>query len=290
MLFLYRSFFPDSGGDGEHRGGRAAGTAWTPHGVERLRNTLSSHGVEVPVSYGQFGGWPGACNRQMVVRDTGVREKLLDGELPMALEDLVEPIDFDALGGDRVTLEAKQDEFALSTGDVVQYTWQGGGGYGEPLDRDPAAVERDVADGLVSATHAAEAYGVVPGDEAATAIRRKDLRAGRLDGTASPAAEAVPEDSILGRYGPALLVLDDGDGAATLACRCGHRFCSAEENWKQQARRLPVATEDLPHGVAVHRDLELAQYVCPACGRLHAVEVEERGEPPLQDMKLIGKL
>jgi N-methylhydantoinase B len=295
MLFLYRSFFPDSGGDGAHRGGRAAGTAWTPHGVERLRNTLSSHGVEVPVSYGQFGGWPGACNRQMVVRGTGVREMLLAGELPMALEDLVEPIDFDALGGDPELLEAKQDEFALATGDVVQYTWQGGGGYGEPLDRDPAAVERDVADGLVSAEHAAAVYGVVPGDEAGTAARREELRAGRIeDGASSTIPDGVPEASILGRYGPALLIVSDGDGdgdeGAALACRCGHRFCAADENWKERARRLPVAAEDLPHGVAVHRDLELAQYVCPACGRLHAVEVEERGEGPLQDMKLTGKL
>ncbi len=30
-MLLFRSFFPDSGGDGARRGGRAAGTAWTPH-------------------------------------------------------------------------------------------------------------------------------------------------------------------------------------------------------------------------------------------------------------------
>ena len=49
MLFLYRAFFPDTGGDGALRGGRAAGTAWTPHGVDRLRNSVTAHGVEVPV-------------------------------------------------------------------------------------------------------------------------------------------------------------------------------------------------------------------------------------------------
>ncbi|MFT6368125.1 MAG: N-methylhydantoinase B, partial [Bacteroidia bacterium] len=67
MLFLYRSFFPDTGGDGEHRGGRAAGTAWTPHGVERLRCSLTSHGVEVPISYGQFGAYPGVCSNAMII-------------------------------------------------------------------------------------------------------------------------------------------------------------------------------------------------------------------------------
>ena len=39
-------------------------------------------------------------------------------------------------------------------------------------------------------------------------------------------------------------------------------------------------------GIRVHADLELVQFLCPACGRQHAVDVEERGEPPLQDFRL----
>ena len=83
MLFLFRSFFRDTGGDGTYRGGRAAGTAWTPYGVERLRNSVTAHGVQVPVSFGQFGGWPGVCNRQLVARGTLVGELLSAGELTL---------------------------------------------------------------------------------------------------------------------------------------------------------------------------------------------------------------
>jgi N-methylhydantoinase B len=36
----------------------------------------------------------------------------------------------------------------------------GGGGYGDPYDRDPSLVLRDVVDGYVSAEAAREAYGV----------------------------------------------------------------------------------------------------------------------------------
>jgi N-methylhydantoinase B len=36
----------------------------------------------------------------------------------------------------------------------------GGGGWGDPLARDPEAVRRDVRDGFVSATAAREVYGV----------------------------------------------------------------------------------------------------------------------------------
>jgi acetone carboxylase gamma subunit len=68
-------------------------------------------------------------------------------------------------------------------------------------------------------------------------------------------------------------------------CRCGYVFGSARENWKLAAatRRPPLRA-----GVAVHRDLELVEYLCPACGTAHAVETKERGEPPLQDFELKG--
>ena len=131
MLFLYRSFFPDTGGDGEQRGGRAAGTAWTPHGVERLRCSLTSHGVEVPISYGQFGGFPGVCSNAMIIHESDIRSKYAQGELPLKLEDVLAPIDLDELGGQPQVLAAKQDELPLFPGDIVQYTWQGGGGYGD---------------------------------------------------------------------------------------------------------------------------------------------------------------
>ena len=42
-------------------------------------------------------------------------------------------------------------------------TQGGGGGYGDPLQRDPDMVSRDVKDGYVSADRVAAAYGVVLG-------------------------------------------------------------------------------------------------------------------------------
>ena len=55
----------------------------------------------------------------------------------------------------------------------------GGGGFGEPHQRDPARVAADVADGLVSREAAREVYGVVVTedgevDEAGTAGLRGD--------------------------------------------------------------------------------------------------------------------
>jgi N-methylhydantoinase B len=49
----------------------------------------------------------------------------------------------------------------IGEGDVYVHRIAGGGGFGDPLERDPAAVRRDVANGKVSAAAAAADYGVV---------------------------------------------------------------------------------------------------------------------------------
>lgn len=68
-------------------------------------------------------------------------------------------------------------------GDVIGLVSPGGGGYGDPLDRDPALVLNDHLDDLVSSERAESVYGVVlrdgAVDAAATERHRAALRAGR---------------------------------------------------------------------------------------------------------------
>jgi N-methylhydantoinase B len=279
MLFLFRSYFRDSGGDGTQRGGRAAGTAWTPHGVERLRNSITAHGVEVPVSFGQFGGLPGVCNRQLVVHGTRVHELYEQGELPLAQDDLLAPIDLERLGGEVELLEAKVPEFELVPGDVVLYTWQGGGGYGDPLARDPALVQRDLELGMISAARARDVYGV-PGD-------RDALRRDRLEGAEAPAAPITTEvGQVVKRIGLSL-ALARGPAEPQIACECGQVLGSGESNWKEGAATRRIEAAELSPGIIVHSSLELVRYLCPACGRQHSVEVRERGMPPLPDLRVL---
>ena len=49
----------------------------------------------------------------------------------------------------------------VGAGDEFTRPSAGGGGYGDPLERDPAAVREDVADGYVSIERARKDYGVV---------------------------------------------------------------------------------------------------------------------------------
>ena len=79
---------------------------------------------------------------------------------------------------DETTLAPKSTT-ELEPGEVVSVRTPGGGGYGDPTDRDPERVLADVRDGAVSVEHAREEYGVVVEDgrinDAATHERRAQL-------------------------------------------------------------------------------------------------------------------
>jgi N-methylhydantoinase B len=79
----------------------------------------------------------------------------------------------------------KVDILHLEPGDVLRILTQGGGGFGDPLDRDPVRVLDDVANGLVSPDEASDSYGVVLAgdrvDGAATTARRVELRKERRE-------------------------------------------------------------------------------------------------------------
>jgi N-methylhydantoinase B/oxoprolinase/acetone carboxylase alpha subunit len=60
----------------------------------------------------------------------------------------------------------------------------GGGGYGDPADRDPEAVKRDVEAGLVSREAARETYGVaIESVEGGVTVNEEETRTLRKKGT-----------------------------------------------------------------------------------------------------------
>jgi N-methylhydantoinase B len=79
-------------------------------------------------------------------------------------------------------LQPLSDNNRLRKGDLLRIMTPGGGGWGDPLDRDAAQVRDDLLDGFVSAASALEDYGVVfaPAtlevDESATRQQRLRMR------------------------------------------------------------------------------------------------------------------
>jgi N-methylhydantoinase B len=83
------------------------------------------------------------------------------------------------MAGERV-LPPLSDGAVLQRGDVLRLETGGGGGWGHPFDRPVELVLADVLGGFITAEAAARDYGVVVGDDAATAARRATRTATKL--------------------------------------------------------------------------------------------------------------
>ena len=178
ILYLYRRETKDSGGPGEFRGGMGATSCWIPYGNggEALQLVLACFGEAFPTALGIDGGYPANTSMYRMVRNSNVEEWLARGEIPPTLE---------ALSGTLEHLPQKCETLQHAT-DAFEHTWSGGGGFGDPLDRDPERVLDDVLNDAVSSHAATEIYGVVIDgasvDAASTGERRAEIRRLRLNG------------------------------------------------------------------------------------------------------------
>ncbi|GHE08267.1 hydantoinase B/oxoprolinase family protein [Klenkia taihuensis] len=176
MLYLWRREEPDSGGPGRHRGGVGASSCFIPHDspLGGVHLVVSAPGKALPLAGGLAGGLPAGTQYDVLVRDTDVHARFAAGRIPASLDELAGTTD----------LVPTHHETDLGPADVYFTHWQGGGGYGDPLRRDPAAVADDVAAHKVSPGGASEVYGVVLDDrgavdDGATTARRDALRRSR---------------------------------------------------------------------------------------------------------------
>ncbi len=76
-------------------------------------------------------------------------------------------------------LPSKATNLTIAAGDTMRLETAGGGGYGSPLERDPALVLDDVLDGKIGAAAAGDLYGVVLDDGSVDLAGTEALRASR---------------------------------------------------------------------------------------------------------------
>ena len=174
LLYLWRREEPDSGGPGKFRGGVTASLALIPHDTEvPMAQVVSGAGKAISQNIGTVGGYPGNSQLDVAVRNSDVRRLLDGGKIPASLEEI---------GGTQEVLSC-EEETVLGPNDVHFMIWQGGGGYGDPLLRDPEKVALDVAELRVSEASARDIYGVVLRDlvvdEDATEAQRAAVRDNR---------------------------------------------------------------------------------------------------------------
>src|SRR5262249_23731270 len=99
----------------------------------------------------------------------------------------------------------KIDVLKLEPGSTVRILSPGGGGYGDPLDRDPEAVARAVADGLVRGNAAVGDYGVVlAGSRVDVAATQRERGARRANRPVAPFTFGREREQYESRFPPAL--------------------------------------------------------------------------------------
>ena len=78
--------------------------------------------------------------------------------------------------GTEIVLGNKLENYAVEAGDQLHFVTWGGGGWGDPLERDPALLAKELTQGLVT-VEGARRYGVVLVDGAVDAAATEKLRA-----------------------------------------------------------------------------------------------------------------
>lgn len=285
ILYLYRRQTRDSGGPGMFRGGAGVSMMYVPNGVDQIpTKVLHTFGVEQPESPGMFGGHPSCTNQFAILRASDVQVHFASGEMPGELAEM----------NGALEVYPGYKDTSMSRGDVYRTASQGGGGYGDPLDRDPKRVAHDVANGLVSIEWARRAYGVVIDvhgtvDKAATEKAREAIRHERRRACGQkdiPSVESWAPDTNAVRVSESIYC-EHKTGKLQLRCRCGCVLGPANKSPKMYApmARLPVQSigpEVNPYAINGAR-FELREFYCPACMIRLEVEIARPDDPILDD-------
>ncbi len=150
LEILCSEFIQDVGGPGKYRGGMSIRRDYRLLEEEAVLQVRADRHTFRP--YGLYGGHPGRASHNIINPDAEHREVTA-----------------------KVTMTMRR-------GDVFRHEQPGPGGWGDPLEREPARVLRDVRNELVSLASARDDYGVVIDsvtwtiDEPATERRRTELR------------------------------------------------------------------------------------------------------------------
>lgn len=244
VRYLFRRRARDSGGAGEYRGGTGGEYAIVPHHTAdgTLGFVVSGKGVDFPMGHGIAGGYPGAPGRYVIVRGGGDHEAI-----PRSLADIPGAQEKVSWG-----------VYSLAKDDALYVRWNGGGGIGDPLRRDPAAVLADVREGVVGTDAALAVYGVAIDERGA--VSQAPTSAARGPRGASRGA-AVLRPGVCGNCG----WHEGGEGSGA-----GPRI-------------LERLMSELGAAYTTGPDTLLREWLCPSCGAQVDAQVARRGDAALRD-------
>jgi len=310
LLFLYRKEVTDSGGAGLHRGGLSAESCFIPHRTSQITHDTLSSGNAMPTSSGMMGGYPATVNVYKYKADSDIAQRFKRSDMP---GDIAE------IEGESRTLALRQQNFLQNPQDVYAVIWSAGGGFGDPIERDPQRVRDDVFEQSAVSIQAAETiYGVrfhkdETVDEEATAVHRQSIRQARMTypGGALKLSKAPsqsrfkdvtenlctyePKDSKKPGSSASAKASKEG-GIRKPSTRWCCRACRTDlgpvsKNYKIACRRLDAAIETANPNIGdwkryIDDEPVFRQFFCPGCARLIENEIARKSDELLRDIEL----
>jgi N-methylhydantoinase B/oxoprolinase/acetone carboxylase alpha subunit len=159
FLYLYRGFHQDSCGHGKYRGGVGMDYAIKVHNVPNIFLGTWGFGSRITLSQGLFGGYGVPALPFLAISDSNVNEMLrksdknIPGSAKMLYQGQAIKGHYNLRGYPCVAELTKE-------GDMVAGGTGGGGGYADPIERDPSLVMQDLESGVISHWTAKNVYKV----------------------------------------------------------------------------------------------------------------------------------
>jgi N-methylhydantoinase B len=154
FLYIYRKQLADSGGPGKYRGGMGLEAAYMVYGTNNLQLGATGMGKKIPTNFGMFGGFPCALQERFIIKNSNILDVLKHSNVPTSVEELRK------LKASIKTTPQCFKVLPVEEGDIFVSRIPGGGGYGDPLYRNPDLVMEDLIQGAISIDIALKVYGV----------------------------------------------------------------------------------------------------------------------------------
>lgn len=154
MVYLCRRHVLDSGGFGKYRGGCCVEVIYLVHNTDNFKMGTKGSGHRVAPIPGLFGGYPAALARARVVRKTDFIQRIDNlMPLPHSLEEVEEMASWS-----QEETSPSTPAFKMEQGDMLCVRFYPGAGLGDPLERDPELVARDIENKVTSLRAARDVY------------------------------------------------------------------------------------------------------------------------------------
>ncbi len=160
LLAMSAQHWRDSCGHGKYRGGAGTIGAWVAHHVPTVYMAAMSDNSKIQTPQPLFGGYAPCTVPGISVRGADIIGRMRDPSAIVTI-DANEMLEKHAADGEWVIEMQSRATRPYSEGDIITFAFgTGGTGYGDPMDRDPAAVGEDLQKGIVSGWAAENVYCV----------------------------------------------------------------------------------------------------------------------------------